>query len=56
MRDPGAPYYHAIDPRDLGRFDVALDPVAKNMQAYRRLLTQRDRTAAMATGSSRDAA
>lgn len=48
--------YHATDPRELGRFDVVLDPVAKNMHAYRRLLTSKGRMAAMATGSRRDVA
>jgi len=48
--------YHAIDPRELGRFDVVLDPVAKDMQAYRRLLTSKGRMAAMATSSPRDVA
>jgi NADPH:quinone reductase-like Zn-dependent oxidoreductase len=48
--------YHATDPRELGRFDVVLDPIAKNVQAYRRLLTPRGRMAAMAPGSPRDVA
>ncbi|HEU5385069.1 MAG TPA: zinc-binding dehydrogenase [Streptosporangiaceae bacterium] len=48
--------YHPTDPRELGRFDVVLDPVAKGMQAYRRLLMSKGRMAAMATSSPRDVA
>lgn len=37
LRDLGAEEafdYHATSPRELGRFDVVLDPVARNMRAY----------------------
>jgi hypothetical protein len=43
LRDLGAEKafdYHTTVPRDLGRFDVILDPVARDMRPYRRLLAQ----------------
>jgi len=46
--------YHVTGPRDLGRFDVILDPVSKNMAPYRKLLTKTGRMAAMALGSPAD--
>ena len=54
LRDLGAEQaldYHAVSPRDLGRFDVILDPVSRNMRPCRRLLTRGGRMAAMAIGS-----
>jgi len=59
LRDLGAQQaydYHFTSPRDLGWFDVILDPVSKNMAPYRRLLTERGRMAAMALGSPADLA
>jgi NADPH:quinone reductase-like Zn-dependent oxidoreductase len=59
LRDLGAEGafdYHAIDPRELGQFDVVLDPVSRNMRPYRRLLTRGGRMAAMAIGSPADIA
>ena len=59
LRDLGAEDafdYHTTDPRRLGRFDVVLDPVARNMQPYRRLLAPGGRMAAMAIGSPGDIA
>jgi NADPH:quinone reductase-like Zn-dependent oxidoreductase len=59
LRDLGAQQafdYHATDPRDLGRFDVILDPVSKGMRPYRRLLAPGGRMAAMALGSPADIA
>ncbi len=59
LRDLGAEEafdYHATSPRGLGRFDVVLDPVARNMRAYRRLLAPGGRMAAMAIGSPGDIA
>lgn len=43
--------YRTTDPSELGRFDVVIDPVAKDMQHYRRLLTKTGRMGAMAIGS-----
>jgi NADPH:quinone reductase-like Zn-dependent oxidoreductase len=54
LRDLGAQQafdYHTTDPRDLGRFDVILDPVSRNMRPYRRLLDPGGRMAAMAVAS-----
>jgi NADPH:quinone reductase-like Zn-dependent oxidoreductase len=48
--------YHATSPRELGRFDVVLDPVSRNMWAYRRLLAPGGRMASMAIGSPGDIA
>ncbi|HYB87908.1 MAG TPA: NAD(P)-dependent alcohol dehydrogenase [Streptosporangiaceae bacterium] len=59
LRDLGAEQafdYHSADPRDLGRFDVIVDPVGKNMRPYRRLLAPGGRMAAMAIGSPGDIA
>jgi NADPH:quinone reductase-like Zn-dependent oxidoreductase len=59
LRDLGAEnaYDHrATDPRDLGTFDVIVDPVSRNMRAYRRLLAREGRMAAMAIGSPTDLA
>jgi NADPH:quinone reductase-like Zn-dependent oxidoreductase len=59
LRDLGAEEafdYHATDPSELGRFDVVLDPVAKNTRAYRRLLAVGGRMAVMTIGSPGDAA
>jgi NADPH:quinone reductase-like Zn-dependent oxidoreductase len=59
LRDLGAQQvydYHATSPRDLGPFDVILDPVSRNMRPYRRLLTKTGRMAAMALGSPADIA
>jgi NADPH:quinone reductase-like Zn-dependent oxidoreductase len=57
LRDLGARQaydYHVTSPGDLGRFDVILDPVSKNMAPYRKLLTETGRMAAMALGSPAD--
>ena len=59
LRDLGAGQafdYHVTDPRGLGRFDVVLDPVGRNMRPYRRLLAPGGRMAAMAIGSPGDTA
>jgi NADPH:quinone reductase-like Zn-dependent oxidoreductase len=59
LRDLGAQQaydYHVTSPRDLGRFDVILDPVSKDMAPYRKLLTKTGRMAAMALGSPADLA
>jgi len=59
LRDLGAQQaydYHTTDPRELGRFDVILDPVSRGMRPYRRLLTKTGRMAAMALGSPADIA
>jgi NADPH:quinone reductase-like Zn-dependent oxidoreductase len=59
LRDLGAEQafdYHATNPRDLGQFDVILDPVSKGMRPYRRLLAPRGRMAAMSIGSPADIA
>jgi len=59
LRDLGAEQafdYHTTDPRDLGRFDVILDPVSRNMRPYRRLLASGGRMAAMAIASPADVA
>jgi NADPH:quinone reductase-like Zn-dependent oxidoreductase len=59
LRDLGADQafdYHTASPRQLGRFDIVLDPVARNMRAYRRLLAPGGRMAAMAIGSPGDIA
>lgn len=59
LRDLGAQHaydYHVTSPADLGRFDVILDPVSKNMVPYRKLLTKTGRMAAMALGSPADLA
>ena len=59
LRDLGAEQafdYHTTDPRDLGRFDVILDPVSRNMRRYRRLLAPGGRMAAMAIASPADVA
>ncbi|MEU7852119.1 NAD(P)-dependent alcohol dehydrogenase, partial [Micromonospora parva] len=48
--------YHTTDPRGLGRFDVILDPVGRNMRPYRHLLAPGGRMAAMAIGSPADIA
>jgi NADPH:quinone reductase-like Zn-dependent oxidoreductase len=59
LRDLGAEQafdYHTTDPRELGRFDVILDPVSRNMRPYRRLLAPGGRMAAMAIGSPGDVA
>ena len=59
LRDLGAQQaydYHVTSPGDLGRFDVILDPVSKNMTPYRKLLTKKGRMAAMALGSPADLA
>jgi NADPH:quinone reductase-like Zn-dependent oxidoreductase len=59
LRDLGAEQaldYHTADPRDLGRFNVVLDPVSRNMRPYRRLLAGGGRIAAMAIGSPADIA
>jgi NADPH:quinone reductase-like Zn-dependent oxidoreductase len=57
LRDLGAEQaydYRATDPRDLGQFDVILDPVSRNMRPYRRLLTRTGRMAVMTPGSPSD--
>jgi hypothetical protein len=57
LRDLGASDafdYHTTSPRDLGHFDVIIDPVSKNMRPYRRLLAPGGRMAAMAIGSPAD--
>jgi NADPH:quinone reductase-like Zn-dependent oxidoreductase len=57
VRDLGAEQafdYHTASPRDLGRFDVIVDPVGRNMRPYRRLLAPGGRMAAMAIGSPGD--
>ncbi len=57
LRDLGAEHafdYHSTNPRDLGRFDVVLDPVSRNMRPYRRLLARGGRMAAMAIGAPAD--
>lgn len=59
LRDLGAQQaydYHLTSPGDLGRFDVILDPVSKDMPPYRKLLTKTGRMAAMAIGSPADLA
>jgi NADPH:quinone reductase-like Zn-dependent oxidoreductase len=59
LRDLGAHQaydYHSTSPADLGRFDVILDPVSRNMAPYRKLLTKKGRMAAMALGSPADLA
>jgi NADPH:quinone reductase-like Zn-dependent oxidoreductase len=59
LRDLGAEEaldYHATDPSDLGRFDVIVDPVARDMRPYRRLLAPGGRMAAMAIGAPGDLA
>ena len=59
LRDLGAHQaydYHVTSPADLGRFDVILDPVSKNMAPYRKLLTKNGRMAAMTLGSPADIA
>jgi NADPH:quinone reductase-like Zn-dependent oxidoreductase len=59
LRDLGAEEafdYHATSPRDLGRFDVVVDPVSRGMRPYRRLLAPAGRMAAMAIGSPGDLA
>ena len=59
LRDLGAQQaydYQVTSPGDLGRFDVILDPVSKNMAPYRKLLTKKGRMAAMALGSPADLA
>jgi NADPH:quinone reductase-like Zn-dependent oxidoreductase len=59
LRDLGAQEafdYHATSPSELGRFDVVVDPVSRNMRAYRRLLAPGGRMAAMAIGSPGDLA
>jgi NADPH:quinone reductase-like Zn-dependent oxidoreductase len=59
LRDLGARQaydYHVTSPRDLGQFDVILDPVSKGMRPYRRLLAPGGRMAAMALGSPADLA
>jgi NADPH:quinone reductase-like Zn-dependent oxidoreductase len=59
LRDLGAHQahdHHVTSPASLGRFDVILDPVSKNMAPYRELLTKRGRMAAMALGSPADLA
>jgi NADPH:quinone reductase-like Zn-dependent oxidoreductase len=48
--------YRSTDLRALGQFDVILDPVGKNLRAFRPLLRQRGRMAAMIVGSFSDAA
>jgi len=59
LRDLGAEQafdYLTTDPRDLGRFDVILDPVSRNMRPYRRLLAPGGRMGAMAIASPADVA
>jgi NADPH:quinone reductase-like Zn-dependent oxidoreductase len=59
LRDLGAERaldYHVTDPRDLGRFDVIVDPVSRNMRPYRRLLGPGGRMAAMTVASPGDVA
>lgn len=59
LRDLGAEQafdYHVTDPRELGQFDVIIDPVARNMRPYRRLLGPGGRMAAMAIASPGDIA
>jgi NADPH:quinone reductase-like Zn-dependent oxidoreductase len=59
LRDLGAERaldYHTADLRSLGRFDVTVDPVARNMRPYRRLLAPGGRMAAMAIGAPSDIA
>jgi NADPH:quinone reductase-like Zn-dependent oxidoreductase len=59
LRDLGAEQafdYHTADLDGLGRFDVIVDPVARNMRPYRRLLAPVGRMAAMAIGSPGDIA
>lgn len=59
LRDLGAAKafdYHATRPGELGQFDVVVDPVSRNMRAYRRLLAPGGRMAAMAIGSPGDLA
>lgn len=48
--------YRTVDPASLGRFDVILDPVGKNMRAYRPLLSPGGRMAALMIGGFGDAA
>ena len=48
--------YRAVDPRSLGRFDVILDTVGKNMRAHRPLLSRKGRMAALMIGGVGDAA
>lgn len=57
LRDLGAGQafdYHTADLDGLGRFDVIVDPVARNMRPYRRLLAPGGRMAAMAIGTPGD--
>lgn len=59
LRDLGAEQaldYHIADLRRLGRFDVIVDPVSRNMRPYRRLLARGGRMAAMTIGSPADLA
>lgn len=59
LRDLGAEEafdHHTTEPSELGRFDVVLDPVARNMRPYRRLLGPGGRMAAMAISSPSDVA
>ena len=59
LRDLGAADafdYHTTSPRHLGRFDVVVDQVSRNMPPYRRLLAPGGRMAAMAIGSPGDLA
>jgi NADPH:quinone reductase-like Zn-dependent oxidoreductase len=59
LRDLGAEAafdYHTTSPAGLGRFDVVLDPVSRDMRPYRRLLAPGGRMAAMAIGSPGDIA
>jgi NADPH:quinone reductase-like Zn-dependent oxidoreductase len=59
LRDLGAEQaldYRNADLNGLGRFDVIVDPVARNMLPYRRLLAPGGRMAAMAIGALGDIA
>lgn len=48
--------YRSTDPRGLGKFDVILDPVGRDLPAFRKLLTRGGRMVTMALGGPRDIA
>lgn len=48
--------YHKVQPRELGRFDVIIDPVGRGMSAFRRLLNQDGVMACVALGGPSDIA
>ncbi len=59
VRDLGADEafdYRTTDPSDLGRFDVVMDPVAKNIRAYHKLLSPGGRMVVMTVGGWGEAA